>query len=222
MKPIAFSKIILAAALCAFAIPAVGDDMATNMPPTTTMTPGDFAWDAGLINLKEIRLGEAAQTNSQNPDVQKFGKHMVRDHTKLWDRLTKIAGDEGLALPDTNTFYVPVTPPEEKPATELMPQTPEEKLREAQLDVQSLASLTGTAFDQAYANAMVAGHEKAIQKFEDADSSLQDQPLKKYAERGLKIIRHHLEMAQKLQTEVMQSTNAPSASHGSMNGMPGM
>ena len=219
MKPITFSKIVLAAALCALAVPVAGDEMTSTNMPATTMTPGDFAWDAGLINLKEMRLGEAAQTNSQNPDVQKFGKHMVRDHTKLWDRLTKIAEDEGLALPDTNTFYIPVTAPEEKPATELMPETPQQKLLDAQLDVQSLVSLTGTAFDQAYANAMVKGHEKAVQKFEDAASSLQDKPLKKYAEKGLRIIRHHLEMARKLQTEVMQSTNAPA---GNMSGMPGM
>jgi putative membrane protein len=222
MKPITFSKIVLAAVLCALALPVFGDDMtATNMP-ATIMTPSDFAWDAALINLKEIRLGEAAQTNSQNPDVQEFGEHMVRDHTKMFDHLVKIANAEGLQLPDTNTFYVTVTAPTEKPATELMSETPQQKLLDAQLDVQSLTSLTGPAFDQAYVNAMVEGHEKAIQKFQDATSSLPDERLKKYADKGIKNIRHHLEMAQKLQSELMQGTNAPASSPNSnMNGMNG-
>ena len=222
MKLIAFDKIILAVALCAFAMPVFGDTMSSTNSPMPVITPADFAWDAALINLKEIRLGEAAQSNSQNTAVQKFGKHMVRDHTKLFDRLVKIANAEGLPLPDTNTFYIPVTAPMEKPATELMPETPQQRLLDAQLAVQSLVSLTGPAFDQAYANAMVAGHEKAIQKFQDAASALQDRPLKKYAEYGLRTIRHHLEMAQQLQTDVMPSTNAPAASPGNTSGMPGM
>jgi putative membrane protein len=204
MKRIAWNKIILAAGLCAFAIPVFGDDMNATNPPTppAAITPADFAWEASLINLKEIRLGEAAQSNSQSTAVQEFGKHMVRDHSRLNARLAKIAADEGLSLPDTNVFYLPVTPPAEKQATELMPETPQQKLLDAQVDVQNLVSLSGPEFDQQYADAMVKGHEKAMQKFEDASASLQDEQLKKYADRGLKTIHGHYEMAQKLQSEV--------------------
>jgi putative membrane protein len=220
MKRIIWNNIILAAGICAIVVPAFGDDMDATNPPTAppAMSPADFAWDASLINLKEIRLGEAAQTNSQNPDVQEFGKHMVRDHSRLNARLDKIAAQEGLSLPDTNVFYIPVSEPPEKQATELMPETPQQKLLDAQMDVQNLLSLSGPQFDQAYADAMVKGHEKAIQKFEDASASLQDEPLKRYADRGLKIIRGHYDMAQKLQSEV--ETNA---APGSMtNSMPNM
>src|ERR1700734_644985 len=171
MKKIVLNKIVLAAALCAFAAPVFGQDMSSTNPPTPpmAMTPADFVWDASLINLKEIRLGEAAQTNSQNADVQEFGQHMVRDHSRLNARLTKIAQAEGLALPDTNTFYMVVgQPPEQKEGTALLPETPEQRLQRAQWDVQTLVSFSGPAFDQAYADAMVKGHEKAIQKFEDA------------------------------------------------------
>ena len=225
MKRIAWDKIVLAAGLCAVTVPAFGDDMNATNPPTPppAITPADFAWEASLINLKEIRLGEAAQSNSQNTAVQDFGKHMVRDHKKLFDRLVKISNAEGLPLPDTNTFYVAVSAPEEKPATELMPETPQQRLLEAQLAVQSLVTLTGPAFDQGYASVMVTGHEAAVQKFEDSALLLQDKPLKKYADKGLRIIRHHLEMAQKLQSELAPSTNAPPAStHSTMGGMPGM
>ncbi|HXC35268.1 MAG TPA: DUF4142 domain-containing protein, partial [Candidatus Acidoferrales bacterium] len=195
---------------CPLAIPALADDtMTTNSP--AVVTPADFAWDAGLINLKEIRLGEAAQSNSQNSAVQEFGRHMVRDHSKMNEQLTKIAADEGLQLPDTNTFYIQVTPPEQKPATQMLQETPQQRLLEAQLNVQHLLSLTGADFDQAYADAMVKGHEKAIQKFEDASASIQDTKLKKYADKGLKTIRHHYEMAQKLQSEGTSGTNAPSS-----------
>jgi len=224
MKPINFSTMILAAAFCAVAVPVFGDDMSqTNSLAAPLITPADFVWDAGLINLKEIRLGEAAQTNSQNTDVQNFASHMVRDHTKLFDHLVKIADAEGLQLPDTNTFYVPVTAPEEKPATELLPETPQGRLLQAQLDVQNLVSLTGPDFDKAYADAMVKGHEKAIQKFEDASSYLQDKRLKKYATKGLRTIREHYQMAQDLQSSLMQGTNTPTSSSSSTtSSMPSM
>jgi putative membrane protein len=210
MKVIGFNKVVLAA-VCALAMPAFADDtMTTNEPAAQMMTPADFAWDAALINLKEIRLGEAAQSNSQNTAVQEFGRHMVRDHSKMNESLMRIAAGEGLQLPDTNTFYIQVTAPAEKPATELMNETPQQKLLDAQEDVQQLASLTGPDFDRAYIDAMVKGHEKAMQKFEDASASVQDKALKKYAGKGLKTIHHHYEMAQQLQTDVAAGTNAPS------------
>jgi putative membrane protein len=206
------SMMVLAGALCAFAfvLPARAQDMSSTNTATTAIAPADFAWDAALINLKEMRLGEAAQKNSQNPDVQKFGEHMVRDHSKMNARLEKIAADEGLTLPDTNTFYVPVTAPENKPATELMTESPQQRLLVAQVDVQQLVSLTGTDFDHAYADAMVNGHAKVIDKFQGAASALQDEPLKKYTDRSLRIVRDHYEMALKLQAEV--NTNAPANS----------
>jgi putative membrane protein len=217
MKLAGLNKIVLAAALCFFAGRVFGDDSMSATNPPMAIVPADFAWDASLINLKEIRLGEAAQTNSQNQDVQEFGKRMVRDHSRLNARLEKIAQSEGLQLPDTNTFYIPATAPEKKQATQLMTETPQEKLRDAQLDVQSLASLSGPAFDQAYTEAMVMGHHKAMDLFQNASTTLSDEDLKKYADRGLRAIRDHYEMAQKLQSEV--STNEPA---GVTNAAPGM
>ncbi|MGH8022094.1 MAG: DUF4142 domain-containing protein [Limisphaerales bacterium] len=204
MKGNVFRKVTLAAAVCALTIPAMADDedMTTHQPPTMVVTPADFVWNAGLINLEEIRLGQVAETNSQDKAVQEFGRHMVRDHTKLNDRLARIANQEGLQWPEANSFYIEATSEQEKPATELMGQNPEERLREAQMDAQHLESLSGTDFDRAYADAMVSGHEKAVQCYEDAVSSLTDPALKKYAEHGLHVVRHHLKMAQKLDQRV--------------------
>jgi putative membrane protein len=214
---VVLNKILLTVAVYFLVAQAFGDDNLSSTNPPATVLPADFAWDASLINLKEIRLGEAAQTNSQNPDVQEFGMRMVRDHSRLNARLEKIAQGEGVPLPDTNTFYIPVAAPQDKQATQLMTETPQERLRDAQLDVQSLASQSGAAFDRTYAAAMVRGHKDAIDKFQNASATLLDEPLKKYADRGLRVIRDHFEMAQKLDSEV--STNVPA---GGTNTAPGM
>jgi putative membrane protein len=217
MKLVALNKILVTAAVYFLVAQVFGDDNLSSTNPPTTVLPADFAWDAALINLKEVRLGEAAQTNSQNRDVQEFGRHMVRDHSRLNTRLEKIAQEEGVTLPDTNTFYIPVTAPQEKQASQLMTETPQERLRDAQLDVQSLAAKSGAAFDEAYAAAMVKGHQEAMDKFQNASATLSDEPLKKYADRGLRVIKDHYEMAQKLDSEV--STNVPA---GGTNAAPGM
>jgi putative membrane protein len=217
MRLAVLNKILLTAAVYFLVAQVFGDDNLNTTNPPATVLPADFAWDASLINLKEMRLGEAAQTNSQNPDVQEFGRRMERDHSRLNARLEKIAQQEGVSLPATNTFYIPVTAPQEKQATQLMTETPQERLRDAQLDVQSLASKSGAAFDQAYASAMVGGHKDAMDKFQNASATLSDEPLKKYADRGLRVITDHYEMAQKLESEV--STNVPA---GGTNAAPGM
>lgn len=217
MKLVAFNKILLVAAVYYLVAQVFGDDSMSSTNPPSTVLPADFAWDASLINLKEMRLGEAAQTNSQNPDVQEFGRHMVRDHSRLNTRLEKIAQEEGVPLPATNTFYIPVAAPQEKQATQLMTETPEERLRDAQLDVQGLASKSGSAFDGAYAAAMVEGHKDAVDKFQNASATLSDEPLKKYADRGLRVIKDHFEMAQKLESEV--ATNVPAGGTNAAAGM---
>lgn len=212
MRAIGFETVALTVAVCALAITATADDTVTaNGPASTIVTPADFTWDAGTVNLKEMRLGEAAQSKSHNKAVRQFGRRMDRDHWKLNDRLARIADKEGLQLPETNTFYMQIAPPEEKPATELMEDNPDERLQEAQLDAQHLESLTGADFDRAYADAMVKGHEKAVDMYENAVSTLTDPALKRYAEHGLHVVRHHLEMAQKLDEQV----NGTSASASS-------
>ena len=115
---VVLNKILLTVAVYFLVAQAFGDDNLSSTNPPATVLPADFAWDASLINLKEIRLGEAAQTNSQNPDVQEFGMRMVRDHSRLNARLEKIAQGEGVPLPDTNTFYIPVAAPQDKQATQ--------------------------------------------------------------------------------------------------------
>ena len=67
-------------------------------------------------------------------------------------------------------------------------------------------SLSGVDFDRAFAKHMVAGHEKAIRKFEAASASLQDADLKEYAENTLPVLREHLQMAKSLQSQIVNSS----------------
>jgi putative membrane protein len=213
MKPTL--KIILALGISIATTAAFADDASANQPQQP-VTPQDFTWNAAVAGLKEVRLGEFAEQNSTNADVKKFARRMVRDHSAANKRLTKIAQAEGLNLPDTNAFYVTVTPPEnEKSDAELMaqPQPPEARLQAEQLAAQHLESLSGAEFDSAYADAMVNDHTAAVQLFENGSASLTDKDLKKFAEKTLPKLREHYQMAQDLQNKLggTQSTNTTGA-----------
>ena len=64
-----------------------------------------FLVDQAEINLAEIELGKLAQTKGTNPEVKKFGKMMVDDHTK--------AASEASALAKTKNFTLPTSLTEE-------------------------------------------------------------------------------------------------------------
>jgi len=75
--------------------------------------------------------------------------------------------------------------------------------------VQSLETLSGSQFDQAYCNIMYHDHVKAINMFQNAAANLQDKQLKKYAEKTLPTLREHYDMVLNLQKKMgMQNDNS--------------
>jgi putative membrane protein len=111
-------KRILTAALC---VGAVGLATAQEQKPGTpgaqpptysrpspstanqqAMTPQQFAQEAALSGLKEIRLSQMAVQKAQNSEVRQFAEQIVQDHTKINQELTQIAQRKGITLPSTN------------------------------------------------------------------------------------------------------------------------
>jgi putative membrane protein len=207
-------KIMMALGLAMAANGALAED--TNSPAQSTLqtpvTDAEFAWNASVANLKEIRLAQYAEQNSTNTEVLTFAKHMIRDHSAANRKLTKITSAENINLPDTNAFYVVVNEDPGKQATQLMQHdTPENILKEQQISAQQLEALAGQNFDQAYADAMVKDHADAIQLFENASENVTNEDLKKFATKNLPTLHRHYDLAQALQNDVssVQSTNTP-------------
>ena len=206
----------------ATAVAAFGDDNSANPQPITSQA---FVWGAGLGGMKEIQLGHLAEQKSTNTEVMAFAKRMVRDHSKLNEKLEKIAEQEGLYFPPTNTFSLQAAslnqwtnlwdqssagPGSEnmKGAEELMVEL-HSPTNTDWLSIQTLEGLQGPQFDIAYANQMVVDHTKAIDTFELA-TNLPDKALQKFAEKTLPTLREHYRMAQDLQSRLngTQSTNS--------------
>jgi predicted outer membrane protein len=271
-------------------MPARGD---ANAP----LTSQHFVWEAAMIDLQEIQLGELALQKSDNYDVKHFAEYMIVSHKKACKKLRGIVENEGLQFPDTNSLAMNTDGRQNgnddwnanananadsngySPAEHLRGEDSRNKVPAADPTLDASASadtvsnttaeiprgqgsvntsgtpnstmdanagtdnntytttenprgqrvytnldndignhaidlnaLSGTAFDRAYALKMVDGHERAIRKFEVASAELQDVDLKKYADKTLRTLRSHLQLAEELKSKVGMLTDTTTTS----------
>jgi putative membrane protein len=66
----------------------------------------------------------------------------------------------------------------------------------------SVQGKTGSDLDKAYADAMVADHQKDIPMFENAAKNASSATARKLASDALPVLRDHLKRAQALQTKL--------------------
>ena len=129
------------------------------------------AADGGMT---EVELGKVAEKNGQKENVKSFGSHMVKDHGKANDDLKDVAGKMNVTLPDKVSA-----------------------VHQAKID--KMSKMSGDAFDTAYIKGMVEDHEKTVADFEKASGTAKNADLKKFIDDTLPVIKHHLEMAKKMQ-----------------------
>ncbi|MBV8390349.1 MAG: DUF4142 domain-containing protein [Mucilaginibacter sp.] len=126
----------------------------------------DTAIDGGRT---EVRLANEAERISHNPQIIRFAKMMVTDHTKGIEELKALRKKE-LVNPDD------VLSPEHK------------KL------IDSLSKLSGTNFDKAYMHVMVADHERTADLFKE-ETQEREASVQAFARKTLPTIEMHLESA---------------------------
>jgi putative membrane protein len=133
-----------------------------------------FLLDAMEGNKAESDLATLAQQKASSAQVKEYAQMLQKDHGAANAKLKSIAGESGAANNE----------PALKPAhTQLQ---------------QRLSKLEGAAFDKAYMAEMVKEHEKDVQKYQQASTSLQHAGLKSYATETLPTLKQHLDHARKV------------------------
>ena len=145
-----------------------------------TLAAGVSASDASFLKkaaqsgLFEVSGGNLALKKSKNSEVQKFAKMMVQDHSKSGQKLKTLAQKKNVELPTEPNF-----------------------MQKGSLML--LNTYDTKSFDQSYSeNIGVEAHEKTLELYEEAIKSAEDAEIKQYATEGLPTVKHHLEMARKL------------------------
>jgi putative membrane protein len=146
---------------------------------TTTLTTAEkrFIIDAERDDIKERSLARVVVEKSTNDDVKDYAKMLVNDHTKalrdLVDLMTKAGMNQPGGLPEVK--------------------------HEAQ---DQLNKLSGPAFDREYINLMVQDHKKAIAKFQQEETTAQDESVRNYVKQVLPVLQKHLNKALELQAKL--------------------
>lgn len=133
----------------------------------------EFLVDQAEVNLAEIEIGKLAQTKGTNPEVKKFGKMLVDDHTKAASEVSALAKAKNFTLPTSLT-------------------------EDGQEEYKKLNEKSGADFDKKFADMMIDGHEKAIKKLEDASKDAKDPDVRTWASNNIAGLTAHLEHAKML------------------------
>jgi len=140
----------------------------------------DFLRKAASINMAEVEAGKLAQSQAQSADVKSFADMMVKDHTDANDKLRTAAG--------TSAGFPSDILPEHKAAAD------------------QFKNQKGAAFDRAFIDAMVDGHQQAIDLFQQEASSGQNDQLKSFAQSMLPSLKMHLDHAKEIQSNLSNPT----------------
>ena len=152
---------------------------------TTSLAAGErrFLEDTARHGMAEIELGKLAQEKAQNADVKAFGKRMVDDHGKASEDLKKLAAAKGVTLPAEMS-------------------SDHKRARD------SLAKMSGAAFDGVYMNNMVKDHEKDVREFRTMAQTAKDSDVKSFASSTLPTLEQHLQLAKTTTSRAGLSSSA--------------
>ncbi|MBC8644344.1 DUF4142 domain-containing protein [Flavobacterium lindanitolerans] len=114
---------------------------------------------------------------STDADVKAFGKMMVDDHTQAAGDVKKLAARKNISLPDSMT-------------------------EEARKEYDDLNKKSGLDFDKKFAEMMVKGHEKAIDKMTEAAEEAADEEIRYWATNKIPTLTEHLEHAKSLKEKI--------------------
>jgi putative membrane protein len=147
----------------------------TTTPPDRILTKADhittaFLKEAARDNAAEIGLAEVGARQAQNAELKSYCEMLQKDHAQVNKDLEGIAQRYGVATNQSPT-------------------------RRDEKEVAKFEKLTGSEFDQKFAEQMLTDHQKAISKYEKASQDLQAAEVKQYAETMLPKLRDHFQKA---------------------------
>jgi putative membrane protein len=155
----------------------------TLQPDTTgtSLSAADvtFLTMAAQAGQAEIELAELAERTSDHASVDALADRLERDHSAANEQIEDLADEKHVDFPN-DAMGLPGPTDQQKAIRD------------------SLAELKGAAFNRAWIDRIVEGHQASVDLFSRASAS-SDPDVKSFAERTLPTLREHLQHAQDLQ-----------------------
>jgi len=162
---------------------AAGTGSSTSMnAPATAMTDAQIFAMLAAANQGEIDAGKMASTKATNASVKSFARDMVTAHTKMLNDGNALAKKLNIT-PDTAAAD----------SINAMNQSTAATLT---------AAAKGAAFDSAYVNAQVAGHEYVLDMIKRAEGQAQNADLKSALTSTEPQVQQHLDRIKDIQSKL--------------------
>ncbi len=162
---------------------AAGTGSSTSMKaPAATMTDAQIFAMLAAANRGEIDAGKMASTKATNASVRSFARDMVTAHTKMLNDGNALAKKLNIT-PDT-TAADSINAMNQSTAATLS------------------STAKGAAFDSAYVNAQVAGHEYVLDMIKRAEGQAQNADLKSALTSAEPQVQQHLDRIKDIQSKL--------------------
>jgi len=168
-------------------------ESSANLPPqqrtSLNASERNFLQTAAEISATEVQLGQLAERQSNDSNIQKIGKELAKDHSDAIQQVEKLAASKGLSI-----VAQPTSMQEKK--------------------IQSLQSKSGADFNKQFLRQNVLGHERAISLFERISRRATDPDVKAWASQMVPQLQNHLAMVKSGKPEAVAEKIKSQPSHG--------
>lgn len=221
-------------------------DSAAGMTPaaaaaTPSTTPAGTASGTGMMSITggdaeilqvlavvdqgEIQDGQLAQRQARNSQVKSFARELVTEHTKSLAKDRQLAKKANVDLSSViKSGQAAAKSDTSRAATTAMTGAPTgvagqlETMHAQMMD--QLRQVNGAAFDSAFVNAQVMGHQQVLELLQRSGTQAQDSGVKQHVEATIKDVQAHLERGQKLQQSLASAGTSGAGSRAdSASGM---
>jgi putative membrane protein len=152
-----------------------------------------FAAAASSGGLAEVNVSKIALERATDPELKRFSRQMVQDHTQMNRELLDLVSQKGIRIPQVIDAR-------------------------AQFCAESLAGLSGAEFDKCYAKAQLLIHMEAVATFKAEAERGRDPQMKALAARALPKIEEHLHMIKPIATRYEKEKHERQAAHSGRQG----
>jgi putative membrane protein len=144
-----------------------------------TLSKGDVKYVTKSAQglMSELKLGALAQERAGDQRVRDFGKQMVTDHGKDFDKLKALAAQKQVQLPQASTH-------------------------EQRKEAEKLSKLSGKEFDREYVKYEVKDHREDIEDQKKQINKTSDPELKQFASNELETVTEHKQKIDALQAQI--------------------
>jgi putative membrane protein len=165
-------------------------------PHQTNVADQVFVTRATLGGAAEIELARLAEQKTRNDGVREFARHVMRDHSRADDALSRLAEADGIPVP--------------------------EELDAKQHQIRDgLSRLNGPEFDIEYLRLQLQNHQRMAQLMQYVIGSGKDAQVQRFAAATLPTVFMHLAMARDLLDRVsVQNPRLAAAPPRLVSGMP--